>query len=289
MTIQSFFDAYEGLWIESTSIGDSGSRDQCVDLWRVYNLRVIGGPNVTGNAVDYWTNFPTDFYDKIPNTPTGVPKLGDVMIWGTNYGTWGHIAVCTDIADTKGFTSFDQNDPGKSPCHYQPHNYTGVLGWLRPRNLPAGIPDDPDKLKIDLGNPWGVLEVQAIRSKLTDLTRDVKNAEDRYNGFVQKWIQEWGLPTNATMVDVEVEMSRLLPLEDSMQKFRDSIEELVGAFDSDIALLQAVQAVRSEIKSKDDRIVDLQNKLDAARIPVGYKFIKQWVIYSLMWKLYKRE
>lgn len=48
-------------------------------------------------------------------------------------------------------------------------------------------------------------------------------------------------------------------------------------------------AVRSEIKAKDDRIVDLQNKLDAARIPVGYKFLKSWVIFSLMWKLYKKE
>ena len=290
MTIQSFFDAYEGLWVESTSIGDSGSRDQCVDLWRVYNLRVIGGPNVTGNAVDYWTNYPTDFYDKIPNTPTGVPKLGDVMIWGTSYGPYGHIAVCTDIADTKGFTSFDQNDPAKSPCHYQPHNYTGVLGWLRPKNLPQDNPQvDPDKVKVDLGNPWGVMEVQAIKSKLGDLTRDIKNEKDKYNGFVQKWIQEWNLPQGSSMVDVEVEMARLLPLEDSLQKFRDAIEEVVGAFDSDQSLLTALGAVRSEIKSKNDMIVDLQNKLDAARIPAGYKFIKQWVIYSLMWKLYKRE
>jgi hypothetical protein len=91
------------------------------------------------------------------------------------------------------------------------------------------------------------------------------------------------------MVDVEVEMSRLLPLEDSMQKFRDAIEELVGAFDSDYALLQALRGVRSEIKAKQDMIVDLQNKLDAARIPVGYKFLKSWTIMTLLWKLYKRE
>lgn len=142
MTIQEFFQAYEGLWIESTSIGDSGSRDQCVDLWRVYNLRVIGGPNVTGNAVDYWTNFPIDFYDKIPNDSIDdVPRLGDVIIWGTKYGPYGHIAVCTDIADTKGFTSFDQNDPAKSPCHFQPHTYSGVLGWLRPKKLPVDTPE----------------------------------------------------------------------------------------------------------------------------------------------------
>lgn len=290
MTIQQFFDSFNGLWIESTGISDSGSRDQCVDLWRVYNLRVIGGPNVTGNAVDYWTNFPTDFYDKIPNTPTGVPKLGDVIIWGTNYGPYGHIAVCTDIADTKTFTSFDQNDPAKSPCHYQPHTYTGVLGWLRPKNLPQDAPPiDPDKTKIDLGDPYGVLEVQAIKSKLRDIERDLMSERSKLNGFVAKWRDEWNLPQTSSLVDVEVEMSRLLPMEDQLQKFRDSIEMVVGAFDSDESLLTALGAVRSEIKSKDDRIADLQNKLDAARIPAGYKFVKQWVIYTLMWKLYRKE
>lgn len=288
MTIQEFFRVYEGLWIESTSIADPGTRDQCTDLWRVYNLRVVGGPNVTGNAVDYWGNYPADFYDKIPNTPTGVPQLGDVIIWGTNYGPYGHIAVCTDIADTKGFTSFDQNDPLKSPCHYQPHNYTGVLGWLRPKNLPQSFPEDPDKAKIDLGGEWGVMEVQAIRSKLSDLTRDIKNERSKLEGFVQKWVQEWNLPQGSSMVDVEVEMARLLPLEDSLQKLRDAIEEVVGAFDSDTALLEALNSIRSEIKAKDDRIVDLQNKLEEARIPVGYKFLKSWTIFSLMWKLYKK-
>jgi hypothetical protein len=252
---------------------------------------VIGGPNVTGNAVDYWTNFPTDFYDKIPNTPTGVPKLGDVMIWGTNYGPYGHIAVCTDIADTKGFTSFDQNDPSKSPCHYQPHNYTGVLGWLRPKNLPQSYIEDPDKAKIDLGDPWGILEVQAIKSKLGDMERDIFRERAKLNGFVGKWIDEWNLPQGSSLVDIEVEMSRLLSLEDSLQNFRDAIEEVVGAFDSDNALLQALQGVRSEIKSKNDTIVELQNKLDAARIPVGYKFWKSWSLFldKYLVKMYKRE
>lgn len=141
MTIQQFFDFYEGLWVE-TNKGSADTNDQCVDLWRAYNLRVVGGPWVTGNAVDYWTNFPTDFYDKIPNDDLNdIPRLGDVIIWGTEYGSYGHIAVCTDIADTKGFTSFDQNDPLKSPCHFQQHTYRGVLGWLRPKKLPIDTPE----------------------------------------------------------------------------------------------------------------------------------------------------
>lgn len=289
MTIQQFFDAYNGLWIESTGISDIGSRDQCVDLWRVYNLRVIGGPNVSGNAVDYWNTFPTDFYDKIPNSPTAVPKLGDVMIWGTNYGPYGHIAVCTDIADTKGFTSFDQNDPLKSPCHYQPHTYTGVLGWLRPKNLPVDIPVDPMKIKVSLGEPYGTLEVQAIRSKLSDLERDVKNARDVISGFVVKWSEEWKLSTATSLVDIEVEMSKLLTLEERVHEYRDSIEDCVGIFPSDKPLLEAHAAVRKQIDIQTEEINKLKVKLEEAKVPVGYEFLKSWTMFSLMWKLYRKK
>jgi len=137
MTIKEFFDAYLGFWIETNKGTDTATLDQCVDLWRAYNRRVISAPDVYGNAVDFWNKYPTDFYDKIPNTPSGVPQLGDVIVWGTKYGKYGHIAVCTDIANIKTFTSFDQNDPFNSPCHFQPHTYTGVLGWLRPKNQQA--------------------------------------------------------------------------------------------------------------------------------------------------------
>ena len=290
MTLQEFFDAYDGLWVESTGISDSGSRDQCVDLWRVFNLRVVGGPNVTGNAVDYWTNFPTDFYEKIPNTPTGVPKAGDVIIWGTNYGPYGHIAVCTDIADTKGFTSFDQNDPLKSPCHFQPHSYTGVLGWLRPKNLPQEeVPIDPNKVQVVLGEEIGTLEVQTIRSMILDLRRDIKNEQDKLNGFVQKWVTEWNLPAGSSLVDVEVEMAKLLLLEDTVQEYRNSIEACVGTFPSDKPLLEAHAALRTQMEILTKEIDVLQNKLAEAKVPKGYKFLKSWDISKLKFMLYRKE
>lgn len=278
------------MWIESTGISDTASRDQCADLFRVYNLRVIGASNVTGNAVDYWTNYPTDFYDKIPNSPTAVPRLGDVIIWGTSYGTYGHIAVCTDIANTTDFTSFDQNDPLKSPCHYQPHKYTGVLGWLRPKSLPQDVEIDPNKVKVDLGGDLGVLEVQTIKSMILDLRRDIKNEQDKYNGFVQKWIQEWNLPTSSSMVDVETEMAKLLIMEERLDEYRDSIEKCTGVvFVSDSPLIEAHRAVRSQIDLLIAERDALQVKLSEAKIPVGYYFLKSWTIFSLMWKLYKRK
>src|SRR3990172_58394 len=232
MTILEFFDSYLDLWVEYGGILNPDTRDQCTDLFQVYNNRVVGGPNTSGNAVDYFTNYPTDFYEKIINTPTGVPQLGDVIVWGTKYGQWGHIAICTDIASTTGFTSFDQNDPYKSRCHFQPHTYTGVLGWLRPKNLPVV---DPEKVKIDLGEPWGVQEVQAIKSMLRDAAIGLASALEKgkqLDGFISKWVTEWNLPTGSSLVDVEGEMAKLLSLEDTLQKYRDGIEGVVGAFET---------------------------------------------------------
>lgn len=288
MQIKTFFEAYEGLWVEFRSIANPDTRDQCTDLFLVYNREVVGAPTIYGNASDYWTNYPTEFYDKIPNTPTGVPKLGDVMIWGNTYGPYGHIAVCTDIADTNTFTSFDQNDPLKSPCHYQLHTYAGLLGWLRPKSLPEE-PQlvDPNKVKVDLGE-LGIMEVQAIKSLISDLKRDVKNEQDKLNGFVQKWITEWQLPASSSLVDVEAEMAKLMQLEDVSQQYRDSIEGCVGSFPTDSALLEAHTAVRKQIDILNQQVSDLQIKLNDAKVPSGYKFLKSWTISSLLFKLYKR-
>lgn len=150
MTIKGFFDTFEGLWVETNRGTDLSTNQQCVDLWRAYNRKVINAPDIFGNPPDIWNKYQADFYDKIPNTPTGVPQLGDVIIWSKTYGGIGHIAICTDIANTKTFTSFDQNDPVGEPCHYQPHTYTGVLGWLRPKNQSALVGETEESVLIKI-------------------------------------------------------------------------------------------------------------------------------------------
>lgn len=134
MNIRDFFWAYIDLWVESNKSSDPSTYDQCVDLWRVFNRKIIKAPDIFGNPPELWEKYQSNYYEKIPNTPEGVPQLGDVIVWGKSYGGIGHIAICTEIANKRTFTSFDQNDPINEPCHFQPHTYTGVLGWLRPKN-----------------------------------------------------------------------------------------------------------------------------------------------------------
>ena len=128
--INAFFDRYNGECVDFD--GEYGN--QCMDLVEFYNRDVVGAPQIGGDAIDAWSYYPDRFYYQIENGPGDVPQIGDIMIWSTDYGDGaGHIAICHD-ADMSSFTSFDQNWPTGSCCHFQYHeNYDGVIGWLRPK------------------------------------------------------------------------------------------------------------------------------------------------------------
>jgi len=127
MTIQEFFASFNEQGIDF----DHAYGFQCMDLAEEYNRDVVGAPRLWGNAIDVWTNFPASRYTRIGNTPDNFPNEGDLILWNTNVGRFGHIAVC-QTADPNSLTSFDQNWPLGSVCHFQWHNYDNVLGWLRP-------------------------------------------------------------------------------------------------------------------------------------------------------------
>lgn len=133
MTLEEFKNTYNGQFVERG--GSAGAKNQCVDLANAYINEVLGHPVVL------WTNaedFPVkcmDFCDWIPNTPTGVPEKGDIVIWDFAKDDVGHIAIFLS-GNARSFTSFDQNWPLGSKCHEQTHTYgklnDGVIGWLRP-------------------------------------------------------------------------------------------------------------------------------------------------------------
>ncbi len=132
MTLTEFINRYEGKEIDYG--GRSGA--QCVDLYRQYAKEVLGypqNPSVVG-AKDIWNSYLTDYYERIPNTPTGVPEKGDVIIFGSTLGKYGHVSVFIE-GNISRFTSLDQNYPKGSPCHRQGHTYAAVIGWLRPLKI----------------------------------------------------------------------------------------------------------------------------------------------------------
>ena len=285
MNVQEFFEAYLDLWVETNKSSDTSTLDQCIDAWRTFNRKVVGAPDIFGNPPDIWANYQADFYDKIPYTPDGVPKLGDVIVWGIKYEKYGHIAICTDIADTKTFTSFDQNDPTGSNCHYQPHTYSGVLGWLRPKKDVVGHPDEKTALEI--------LKEIPHEGNLEGLVRQLAGEHQNYpsleskakqlDGFVAKWVEEYKLTEGSNLVEIEGEMGKLLLIENRVNKLREAIEGCVGAFEDDSALLGALQAVRSDKEKLSDQLADCQLKLSNRKVLWAFEIGKFTI------KIYKNK
>ncbi|MCK9371243.1 CHAP domain-containing protein [Candidatus Dojkabacteria bacterium] len=175
MTFDEFKVKYTGKGIDF----DGYYGFQCMDLAHQYAVEVVGKDFAPAPAAkDVW-NQTIDGYDKIPNTPTGVPTKGDIIIWGTGIGAYGHIAVF-DNGDANSFTSFDQNWPLNSLCHLQQHNYTGVLGWFHPqKDVNANYQDLYNACRIDRDNHWN--DLQAEKTKTTQLTIDLQNSTNQLN------------------------------------------------------------------------------------------------------------
>lgn len=134
MYFKDFRNKYNGKKIDF----DGAYGGQCVDLFRQFNKEVLGiaQPKGVNGAKDFWNNYSKDAnlynnFTRISNTPSFVPIEGDVMVWGN--GTYGHIAICTGEGDVNYFNSFDQNYPTGSACKVVKHNYSNVLGVLRPK------------------------------------------------------------------------------------------------------------------------------------------------------------
>lgn len=298
MIIKEFFDAYLGLWIESNKSSDQSTNDQCVDLWRVYNRKVIKAPDIFGNPPKLWDNYQSDFYERIVNTPTFIPQLGDVPIWKKAYGGIGHIAICTDIADLKTFTSFDQNDPIGEPAHYQPHTYANVQGFLRPKNQqPFG--DEPLEedivLKLLKEAFKGLTDSDPLKKgNLEGYIRQIVEEHKKYKeyeedskqliGFISKWAEKWDLKNAGDLIEIENEMSKLLPMEDTLNEFRRAIEKAVGKeYSDDKALLKALEAIGDDKETIEEDLIEANLKLS------NRKIITAFTILGYLIKIYEKK
>ncbi|MBQ8966210.1 CHAP domain-containing protein [Ruminococcus sp.] len=170
MTFDEYFAARVGKKIDY----DGNYGVQCFDLANDYAVKVVGGKQFIGmGAYEIYTNFANqpahELYERIPNTPDFVPKKGDIMVWGTTLGKWGHVAVCNGKGDTTWFESYDQNWTGRNEgVTLVRHNYKSVLGVLRPKNQERVL-GKPADVKGDL-NGDGKVDV----TDLNMLTAHVK-------------------------------------------------------------------------------------------------------------------
>jgi len=184
MTFEEFTAKWNGKLLDY----DGAFGGQCVDVYRQYCKEVFAvpqSPPVVG-AADIWESYLSEYFERIGNTPDGVPVKGDIIIWSKFAGGgFGHVAIFSS-GDTNNFISFDENWPVGSVCHFQPHNYTNVLGWLRPKagSMPTPEPcviTDSTKIPQILDTNGNQMEVQAIRSKLAEIPKLLERIEELEN------------------------------------------------------------------------------------------------------------
>lgn len=115
---------------------------QCMDLAAAYIMYVTDNKYRTwGNAIDAIRNSFGSYATIIKNTPSFVPKAGDVVVWTTgNFSTYGHIAIVLNGnpgGDLQTITVIEQNFLGGGASFTEmatvrTHDYTGITHFIRP-------------------------------------------------------------------------------------------------------------------------------------------------------------
>lgn len=250
MTLQQFIDKYNGKFVEYHSY-DPRAKNQCVDLANQYIVEVLNLTPIIGtNAQDFPKKIGNEFI-YIENTPEGLPKAGDLMIF-KSADKVGHISIFVE-GTTGLFTSFDQNYPTGSPCKLTRHNYKNVLGWLRPKGV---IMDDELKaLKEKL--EWYEREYPIEQQRVTDARRERDEALTSLEQVREELAQtkaDCKVDTNAAL-----EMYKL-----EKERYKDMV--------SFLADLLATNQDETQIKSELKRLIDIEDLLVKER--TGHDYTK---------------
>lgn len=139
MSESKFSIFYHNIKDQSVEISYKPALYQCMDLaylW-VFCHDIPKAAIQREHAYQVFTmanDLTRQYFDVIPNTPTFVPKTGDLGIFnkGGHIGVSGHICICTGEGDTNRFKSLDQNWGGKQ-ARVTTHDYRLFLGVLRPK------------------------------------------------------------------------------------------------------------------------------------------------------------
>lgn len=145
MTIEQFVNTYQGHYLDYPA-GHGGAQYQCVDVFKAYDVHVIGGngPATGGNggADAYWNDFSADGltsrYTQVAASQSAL--RGDVAVWGGGEDGLGHVAIVMSnaAASATSLNVLTQNPgPVQVKAIGKTYTYDGqkatLLGYLRPK------------------------------------------------------------------------------------------------------------------------------------------------------------
>jgi len=244
MTLLEFIKKYTGQEVDF----DGWYGTQCMDLMHQYVYDVLGIKNKTvlaaPSAKEVYLNFKWgDLFDKIDNTPNGIPREGDIIFWST--GQWGHVAIFIE-GTVNSFKSFDANWPTGTLPHIQGHYYTNVLGWLRVKDN-----DDSDEdVHRDCVTINDYIDMKAQRDRKDEKYEDMKDQktemEESKNSIIeqQEQLVKELQNNNAKLI---IERDGLKEDVNSLEEGKDSLESRIGALE-----LEAVEGLKNQLKLEED-------------------------------------
>lgn len=179
MNIKQTFDQfYANLNGQRVEVSDSTNSFQCMDL--AYNFVFsLGLPKATiqrlyaKEVYTKATDITRKYFDLIPNSPTGIPQVGDLVVFdATPANIAGHISVANGVGNLTSFQSFDQNwIPGQKATVIT-HNYDNpkVLGWLRAKITPTYSEAEMTAMRLERDENWNLYQEQIKKTEQADKT-----------------------------------------------------------------------------------------------------------------------
>lgn len=120
-------------WVKDR-VGKCVGTGQCVALFNAYNEGFLGNAKISVSyARQLYDAAPASKWTKFKN---GTLRKGDVAIWGSSHGQGrGHVALVLENKSSSTLRVFHQNWDGDLCAHKQEVSKSGIIGYLRPKNL----------------------------------------------------------------------------------------------------------------------------------------------------------
>jgi uncharacterized coiled-coil protein SlyX len=272
------FDQFITKWTGKPVDFDGIYPNQCMDLMHQYAYDVLGITDKSILAKAWAALVYTQFawgnlFEKIANTPTGVPQKGDIILWeeALNYDAtighgYGHVAVVID-ANANTFNSFDANWPLGSLPHVQNHTYTHVLGWLRPHQV-ATTTSQPtateyEACRVDRDTNWNCFT--ALLSKLAIKV----NSNDKEGTKNQAITAIENLQTSNAQKDLTIaNLNKQIPglegqvstLNNQVLDLTQKLEAAQNQADSGSSFQGLYEQAEIDLKKSRENLEDLQQK-----------------------------
>lgn len=244
--------------------------NQCMDLAHQYVYDVLGitDASVLAHPAAYqvFTDFTeTQYFEKIENTPAGVPQKGDIVLFNKiSSNPYGHVCIFIS-GDANKFKSFDANYPTGSLPHVQDHTYSYCLGWLRPKNVQQDQQAVINQLREDRDKNWNMF---ASLCNALGVTTSVDVALAEINKFV-------GLEDALTTKDKQLQdaTTRVQDLEAQLASLASVNETLKTSNDDSV---KKIKEQSDEIFKQSHSITQLQSQIDDLKTLIKMPVFSGW-------------